>query len=166
MKKITYLLSFILLSVVAISCSMEKQTSVGFVSAEEFEGFGWHIGTDAFVDVILDLDEAWRTNDYENMSSFFSDTTTIVTYDGIVFDSFGDFAQHLEEDPNQISWELMSIYSVDLNPETGGEHVHAYFSIESTNPNGEVDTYFLHEHYYIIDGKIVWYFQYKREQLD
>ena len=83
-----------------------------------------------------------------------------------VADSFDAFAENIEQDPNEYEWELVSVYSVDLNPEAGGEHVHANFAIESTDPSGDIDSYFLHEHYYIIEGKIIWLVQYKRDNLD
>lgn len=160
------LLAFLILSATLISCTSENNPSVGFVSAEQFEGFEWHIGTDEFVKLVTDLDEAWKVYDFEEMSPFFSDTVNIITYDGLEFDSFEAFAENIEQDPNEYKWELTSVYSVDLNPETGGEHVHANFAIESTDPSGDIDSYFLHEHYYIIDGKIIWLHQYKRDNLD
>jgi hypothetical protein len=164
MKKLQLLAVSLL--VVFASCTKQDTPSVGFVTAEQFQGFEWHIGTPEYVKVVTDLDQAWILNDYEKMASFFSDTTTIITHDGLEFDSFEGFSSHLENDPNTYEWQLMSIYSVDLNPETGGEHVHATFAISSTLPSGDVDTYTIHEHYYIIEGKIVWLYQYKREQLD
>ena len=161
-----YTIASIILVVALASCSTDTSQSVGFVSAEQFDGFEWHIGTDEYVDLVTDLDEAWEVYDFEKMSPFFSDTVTILTYDGLAFNSFEDFATNIEQDPNEYQWEMVSVYSVDLNPDAGGEHVHANFAIESTNPSGEVDAYALHEHYYIIDGKIIWLHQYKREILD
>ena len=160
------LLACLILSAALISCTSENNPSVGFVSAEQFEGFEWHIGTDEFVKLVTDLDEAWKVYDFEEMSPFFSDTVNIITYDGLEFDSFEAFAENIEQDPNEYEWELTSVYSVDFNPEAGGEHVHADFAIESTNPSGDVDSYFLHEHYYIIEGKIIWLHQYKRDNLE
>lgn len=165
MKNSVYTIG-LLIATTLISCSSNTSPSVGFVSAEEFEGFEWHIGTDEFVDLVTDLDDAWRVYDFEMMSPFFSDTVSIITYDGKEFDSFDAFAQNIEQDPNEYRWIMTSVFSVDLNPEAGGEHVHANFAIESTDPSGVIDSYFLHEHYYIIDGKIVWLYQYKRENVD
>jgi hypothetical protein len=154
------------LFVIIASCAKQDSPSVGFVSGEEFQGFEWHIGTSEYVKVVTDLDQAWIVNDYEKMSSFFSDTTTIITYDGLMFDSFRGFSNHLQDDTSEYEWEIVSIYSVDLNPETGGEHVYATLAITSTLSSGDIDTYNILEHYYIIDGKIVWLYQYKQDQPD
>ena len=64
-------------------------------------------------------------------------------------------------DSSNVSWSYDYAFSVDLNPETGGEHVQAGFSITyPATEDSEERVDYQHESYYVVDGKIITLNQY------
>ena len=60
---------------------------------------------------------------------------------------------------SETSWTFDYVYSVDLDPTRGGEHVQAGFTVTSVE-DGVTEKKSYHEWYYIIEGKIVMWRQY------
>jgi len=159
-------LLFIAIITLAVSCT-PKVTEPAVV--ERSIGFNtflpekkWHLGTDEAIQVVKDLDAAWSKLDYEAMKAFFADTAKFYFPDGRIATSpsqFVDFIQ-AEDAGSDVSWTFDYAYSVDLDPSMGGEHVQAGFT---TTMVKESDTTMsrVHESYYIIEGKIVMWNQYK-----
>ncbi len=153
-----------------VSCnSAETET----VSADRSIGFNtmlpelkWHLGTEEAVKVVKDLDKVWAAKDYEAMKTFFADTAVCMLEDGRVAKSPEEFVAMISEDDdgNDVSWTFDYAYSVDLDPTKGGEHVQAGFTGTSTVDGVETKKYY-HESYYVIEGKIVMYRQYKMDIL-
>ena len=62
---------------------------------------------------------------------------------------------------SNVSWSYNYAYSVDLDPEIGGEHVQAGFSITyPATEDSEERVDYQHESYYVVDGKIITLNQY------
>ena len=62
------------------------------------------------------------------MRPFFADSVSITTSRGERFTTADAYFDDMKKrDYNNFSWELLSIYSVDIKPNVGGEHVQAYF---------------------------------------
>jgi hypothetical protein len=131
------------------------ERSIGFTNwSDDGEVYKWYLGTDAAVDLVVDLDKVWEKQDYAKMRTFFADTAKFYKRDGKFFDNTTDFINEIssKDEEEATVWKLLSAYSVDFDPSRGGEHVQASFEV--TNKAGDVIRE-LHEQYYIIDSKIV-----------
>ena len=152
-----------------LSCEKEappvEERAIGFLTSEP--DFKWHIGTEAAIQVVKDLDKLWSVDDYEAMKPFFVDTARFYFPDGTVAKSPEEFIEIVKKQSEGVdqSWTFDSVFSVDLNPAEGGEHVHASFT-GTTIRDGVTSKRYLHEHYYIIQGKIVYWVQYAAEGND
>jgi hypothetical protein len=69
------------------------------------------------------------------------------------------------ENSKRISWDLISIYSVDISPNKGGEHVGAWFNMKYTDSVGKVSEWKGFESYYVVDGKVVWLDQFRQDSI-
>ena len=161
MKRIKLATLLIVIVSLNFSCVTNTETnsterSIGFTNwSDDGEVYKWYLGTDAAVDLVVDLDKVWEKQDYAKMRTFFADTAKFYKRDGKFFDNTTDFINEIssqEEEEEATVWKLLSAYSVDLDPSRGGEHVQASFEV--TNKAGDVIRE-LHEQYYIIDSKIV-----------
>ena len=102
----------------------------------------------------------WTNQDYEAMRPYFADSVKVWRPNGVYTDTFDSFIESLNNGSN-VSWSYNYAYSIDLDPEIGGEHVQAGFSITypaTEDSEGRVD--YQHESYYVVDGKIITLNQY------
>ena len=173
MKKLLY---FLLVPLVIACQPMEQESSEGEGEAEAEAsersiGFAtalpetkWHLGKDDAIDLVKDLDKVWADRDYERLKTFFADTASFNFADGRRASSPQEFVDILIADDGDSpgTWTFDYAFSVDLAPETGGEHVQAGFTGTSTEDGVETQTRY-HESYYIIDGKVVWWNQYTQK---
>ena len=94
------------------------------------------------------------------MRSFFADSVKVWRPNGVYTDTFDSFIESLNDGSN-VTWSYNYAFSVDLNPEIGGEHVQAGFSITyPATEDSEERVDYQHESYYILDGKIITLNQY------
>jgi hypothetical protein len=155
----TIKLATLLIIIVSLNFSCETNTterSIGFTTwSDDGEVYKWHLGTDAAVDLVVDLDKVWAEQNYSAMRVFFADTAKFYFRDGKFFDNTNDFINEIstQEEDGTTVWKFVSAYSVDLDPLRGGEHVQASFEV--TNKAGDTLIRELHEQYYVIDNKIV-----------
>lgn len=166
--------SFLALLVVVAACNTTVKESAGDAAHEERAiGFNtmlpelkWHLGTEEAITLVTELDTAWAAKDYAAMRTFFADTAKCYFPDGKVANSADEFIEIIkaEIEDADVSWTFDYAFSVDLDPTQGGEHVQAGFTgttvIDGTEKKDRV-----HESYYIIDGKIVMWSQFKMEIL-
>lgn len=139
------------------------ERSIGFLTA--FEDSKWYLGTEEAINVVKELDKVWAARNFEAMKPYLSDTAKFWFDDGRIANSPDEFIAMLQEDDEESVgiWTFDYVFSVDINPETGGEHVQAGFTGTAPNEEGvEVQTKY-HESYYIIQGKIVWWNQYTQK---
>ena len=135
------------------------ERNIGFVTGDNSE-LQWHLGTQEAIDVVTTVDSLWKNQDYEGMREFFADTVKVLRPNGTYTNSFDSFIETLSDGSN-VTWSYDYAFSVDLDPEVGGEHVQAGFSVTypGTNDSDERIDY-QHESYYIVDGKIITLNQY------
>ena len=135
------------------------ERNIGFVTGDNSE-LQWHLGTQGAIDVVTTVDSLWKNQDYEGMREFFADTVKVLRPNGTYTNSFDSFIESLSDGSN-VTWSYDYAFSVDLDPEVGGEHVQAGFSVTypGTNDSDERIDY-QHESYYIVDGKIITLNQY------
>ena len=136
-----------------------KDRSIGFSTALPDHKF--HLGTEAAIQVVKDLDKAWAKRDYKAMKRLFADTAKCFFSDGRVAKSSDEFVKIVEEnfEGSEDNWTFDYVYSVDLDPSQGGEHVQAGFTGTSVK-DGVTEKKSYHESYYVIEGKIVMWTQY------
>ena len=137
---------------VAEDVATAKERSIGF--SRNLPELKWHLGTEAAIEVVKNLDELWSAENYEAMKPLLSDTAKFFFADGREAMSPDDFIKILEDDDSDDTWTFNFAYSVDLNPEIGGEHVQAGFTGYEVE-DGDTTKTIYHESYYIIQGKIV-----------
>ena len=65
----------------------------------------------------------------------------------------------LDSNNATLKWDLLRAFSVDIDPSRGGEHVHASLSGNIADSLGVKRDY--HEKYYVIDGKVVTWHQWR-----
>jgi len=128
---------------------------------------GWYLGTNVAIDVVVELDKVWKERDYEKMATFFADSVRITTSRGKRYYSAESFFAPMKAQENStFSWELTAVYSVDISPNQGGEHVQARFRNQWKDSLGQEYTNFSHESYYVVDGKIVWLDQFAQRPIE
>ena len=171
MKQFLYATALVMLSACTTGGTDNSQSSdtgtqpaaqdraIGFNT--ELPDLKWHLGTEAAIDVVKNFDKAWKAEDYDAMRAFFADTAEMVFPDGKIAKS-GDEAIKMikaEDDGSDVSWTMDYAFSVDLDPTRGGEHVQAGYTVTSKKDGKETKKQF-HEWTYVVEGKIVQYFQF------
>tara|TARA_B100000809_G_scaffold61064_1_gene57738 strand:- start:95 stop:685 length:591 start_codon:yes stop_codon:yes gene_type:complete len=185
MKNFKLIIAIIILSAISYSCNNsavqrmsekinpeEPERAVGMSDWAGVEDMKWHIGTQDAVDVAKNMDSAWRAKDYETMRTFISDTATITATNGFTFDSPDEFIESRKRRDSVITsngatfdWKFTNLFSVDLDPTTGGEHVHVdYYGMYTKD--GKEDNFRVMNRYYVIDGKIVVWNSYSQEIIE
>jgi hypothetical protein len=98
------------------------------------------------------------------MKSFFADTAMVYFPDGRIAKSPDEFVDFLKADDegSEDTWTFDYAFSVDLDPATGGEHVQAGFTGTSVK-DGVTEMNRYHEWYYVVEGKIVTFRQFKQD---
>ena len=170
MKKIN-LLSLLCVLFLFASCDTSNK-SVGISNwSDDGKVYKWHLGSESAVDVAVNLDKAMKEKDYTLLRNFLSDTVRITSSNGTEYnaDSFIDrrieIDSILESRNATLNWEYSNIFSVDLDPTRGGEHVHVNYSGKYEDENG-ADTWNSINRYYVIDGKVVWWNTFTQEIID
>ena len=170
MKNFKLIITIIILSGISYSCNnsavqkmMEEdpERAVGMSDWAGVEDMKWHIGTQEAVDLAKNMNSAWRARDYETMRTFISDTAKITATNGFTFTNVDEFIESRKRSDSArnsrgatFDWSTTNIFSVDLDPSTGGEHVHAdYYGMYKEGD--EEDNFRVLNRYYIIEGKIV-----------
>ena len=140
--------------------SVAKDRAIGFNT--ELPDLKWHLGTEKAIQVVKDFDKAWAAEDYDAMRSFFADTAEMVFPDGKVAKSGDEAIQMIKEEDDaeaEVSWTMDYAFSVDLDPTRGGEHVQAGYTVTTKSGDKEMTKRY-HEWTYVVDGKIVQYYQF------
>lgn len=145
---------------ILFSCEM-NQSSVGISNwSDDGKVYKWHLGSESAVDVAKNLDDAMKDKDYTLLRNFLSDTVRITSSNGAVYDADSFINRRIEIDSilesrnASLNWEYSNIFTVDLDPTRGGEHVHVNYSGKYEDENG-ADTWNSINRYYVIEGKVV-----------
>jgi len=166
MKNLIYALAILLF----VSCGTQEAVEEAKTPAEERSiGFNtnlpdlkWHLGTEAAIQIVKDFDALWANNNYDAMLPMLADTAIFNFADGRKAASPTEFIEILKADENSDPWTFNYAFSVDLDPEIGGEHVQAGFTGMEIKENDTTKTRY-HESYYIIQGKIIMWNQYTQK---
>ena len=168
MKNFKLILTILILAAISYSCNnsavqrmMESpERSVGMSTWEGVEEMKWHLGTEDAIEVVKTFNNAWRSRDYETLRGVCSDTVQFTSGNGNV-SNIDEFVQNrMNSDSRRDSlgatfnWKSTNLFSVDLDPTWGGEHVHVYVDAEYTEGD-VVDRFRAINSVYVIDGKIV-----------
>ena len=142
------------------SCDISNK-SVGLSNwSDDGKVYKWHLGTENAVDVAINVDKAMQSRDYALLRNFLSDTVRITASNGVSYDLESFITRRNEIDSivdsrnATLEWTFSNIYSVDLDPTRGGEHVSVTYSGKYEDENGK-DTWNSINRYYVIDGKVV-----------
>ena len=159
--KISILCIFLM---IIIGCE-SPQKSNGFARGSEDS---WKIGSQAGVDLVTDLDNAWSSNDYEKMKMFFDDSATFMFAEGAKFNSVDDFIGHVKKQlgDQEANWTYDWAVAVDLSPDKGGEWVNVAFTTDVSDTKEDTSKIHYNEWYYISDGKIRFWRQSRQIILD
>ena len=100
MKNLIYLLFglIILTGCETAPCECEDKSN-GFV---EGTGQAIMLGSDASVEVVKTIDNAWRSRDYETLKSLVADDAKLFHDDGRVSTGGGEFVAAIESDYNEM----------------------------------------------------------------
>jgi len=181
MKKTKSILVILFLISITYSCNNsavqrlieeDPERAVGMSAWEGVEEMKWHIGTQEAVDIANKMDSAWRARDYETMKEFISDTAQITATNGFTFRNVEEFIESRKRNDSAMNargatfdWTTTNIFSVDLDPSTGGEHVHAdYYGMYTLD--GQEDNFRVLNRYYIVEGKIIMWNSYWQEIIE
>ena len=181
MKNLKILFGVLILALISYSCNNsavqrmmeeEPERAVGMSAWEGVEDLKWHVGTQDAVDVAKNMNSAWRSRDYETMRTYLSDTAQLTATNGYTFTNVNEFIESRKRNDSAMNargatfdWSTTNIFSVDLDPSTGGEHVHAdYYCMYTLD--GQEDNFRVLNRYYIIDGKIVVWNSYYQEIIE
>lgn len=171
MKKLKLIFTIAILAAFVYSCNnsavqrmmeepVDPERSMGFTNwSDDGVEYKFHLGTDAAVQVVRDLDKAWVDQDWEGVRGMLADTSKFYWRNGNVL-SVDEFMTQISSDSTgTATWKFNGAFSVDLDPTRGGEHVHADFSVSTKTDSTTVNRDVI-ERYYIIDGKVVTWHQY------
>ena len=170
MKKFN-LLSLLCILFLFASCDTNNK-SVGLSNwSDDGKTYKWHLGTENAIDVAINVDKAMQSKDYNLLRNFLSDTVRITASNGVSYDLESFITRRNEIDSivdsrnASLEWEFNNIYSVDLDPSRGGEHVSVTYSGKYEDENGK-DTWNSINRYYVIDGKVVWWNTFNQDIID
>jgi len=182
MRKIKLIFTTAILTAFVYSCNnsavqrmmeepVEPERSVGMSTWAGVEDMKWHLGTQDAIEVVKVFNNAWQSRDYETLRSVCSDTVQFTSGNGNT-NTIDEFVQvRIDADARRDSlgatftWKSTNLFSVDLDPTFGGEHVNVYVDAEYTEGN-LVDRFRAINHAYVIDGKIVRWGFYGQDIID
>lgn len=165
---------FVLAVIAAMVSCNSAEPGTNTVEVERAIGFNtmlpelqWHLGTEDAITLVKEFDKVWAAENYDEMGKFFADTAVFFFEDGKKAESPEEFIAILKEESedDDVSWTFDYVYSVDLDPTRGGEHVQAGFTGTGSPKEGENKKQY-HESYYVVDGKIVMWRQYSMDIAD
>ena len=131
----------------------QPERSIGFTRNND--EWKYHLGTEEAIEVVMNFDKEWTSRNYEGMKDYFTDTTWFMFANGNRASNPEEFLNIIRETDGNISWEATHAFSVDYNPEIGGEHVQAGFLVTTVSDEGDTTRSHYNESYYVIEGKII-----------
>ena len=161
----------IIIAALFYSCATE-QKSIGMTTwSDDGKEYKFFLGTQKAVDLVMKYDEFSDSREYQKAFELFADTASITYYDGNkvtpteLFDFFKRRDSVYDANGATLNWNLVNVFSVDIDPTRGGEHVTADYVVNFDD--GENQSSFNSIlRYYILDGKIVWVNQFNQSVID
>ena len=164
LNRILYIISFIIL---IMSCTPTER-SIGMTTwSDNDTEFKFHLGTENAVNVVKKYDEYFNNSDWDKAIEIFADTAKITYFNGqkvspqelIEMSRLRDSS--FKANNVDYKWNLQNLYSVDIDPTRGGEHVTADYNV--TYDDGKEKMQFNSIlRFYVIEDKIIWVNQFNQ----
>lgn len=164
LNRILYTISFIIL---IMSCTPTER-SIGMTTwSDNDTEFKFHLGTENAVNVVKKYDEYFNNSDWDKAIEIFADTAKITYFNGqkvspqelIEMSRLRDSS--FKANNVDYKWNLQNLYSVDIDPTRGGEHVNADYNV--TYDDGKEKMQFNSIlRFYVIEDKIIWVNQFNQ----
>ena len=168
LTKIIYTISFIILF---MSCTPTER-SIGMTTwSDNDTEFKFHLGTENAVNVVKKYDEYFNNSDWDEAIEIFADTAKITYFNGqkvspkelIEMSRLRDSS--FKANNVDYKWNLQNLYSVDIDPTRGGEHVTADYNV--TYDDGKEKMQFNSIlRFYVIEDKIIWINQFNQSVVE
>ena len=172
MKHLKQIFTITLFSLFIVSCNSPER-SIGMTNwTDDGTEFKFYLGTEEAIDVVRNWDKLQSESKWNESLELFADTATVTYQTGqtVKASEMTEMARKRDSNMNannvDYSWTLQGAFSVDLDPSSGGEHVHADLLGTFTDQDGNIDNFRVMNRYYIIDGKIVMWNSYSQEIVD
>ena len=154
-------LIYILMSLVFIvSCSSTPciEDSNGFSPRDN----KIKIGTQESVDVVLELDKHWSSQDFESMRPLLADSVYVSFAEGEKYNTADAFIQGLSNQNEVYDWKMTWAFAIkDDNPEISAEWVNAGFEVIKTDSTGLQKKSLINDWYLVDQGKVIRFFNVK-----
>ena len=164
LNRILFTISFIIL---IMSCTPTER-SIGMTTwSDNDTEFKFHLGTENAVNVVKKYDEYFNNSDWDKAIEIFADTAKITYFNGqkvspqelIEMSRLRDSS--FKANNVDYKWNLQNLYSVDIDPTRGGEHVNADYNV--TYDDGKEKMQFNSIlRFYVIEDKIIWVNQFNQ----
>ena len=160
MKHIKQILTIITVALFIFSCNTPER-SVGMTTwTDDGSEFKFYLGTDKAIDVVKKYDDLLISKEWDKALEIFADTAKVIYYNGQTVTPKELIEMSRVRDSNFVAndidykWNLVGLFSVDLDPSIGGEHISADYNV--TYDDGEEQMEFNSIlRFYVIDNKIV-----------
>ena len=164
LTKIIFTISFIIL---IMSCTPTER-SIGMTTwSDNDTEFKFHLGTENAVNVVKKYDEYFNNSDWDKAIEIFADTAKITYFNGqkvspkelIEMSRLRDSS--FKANNVDYKWNLQNLYSVDIDPTRGGEHVTADYNVTYDDRNEKMQFNSILR-FYVIEDKIIWVNQFNQ----
>ena len=139
MKKIKSIFYLVLTVFFIVSCNSPER-SIGMTTwTDDGTEYKYYLGTDEAINIVAGFNDAWQSKNFDKMKVFCADSLTLTQGDGVAI-GIDKFIEELKENESErqknsitFEWNTDQMFSVDLDPKIGGEHVHVYVSAKWVN---------------------------------
>ena len=160
MKHLKQILTIFTVALFIFSCNTPER-SVGMTTwTDDGTEFKFYLGTDKAIDVVKQYDDLLISKEWDKALEIFADTAKVIYYNGQTVSPKELIEMSRVRDSNFVAndidynWNLVGLFSVDLDPSRGGEHISADYNV--TYDDGEEQMEFNSIlRFYVIDNKIV-----------
>ena len=157
MNKLIYILMS-LIFIVSCSSTPCVEDSNGFTPRDN----KIKIGTQESVDVVLELDKYWSSQDFESMRPLLADSVYVSFAEGEKYNTADAFIQGLSNQNENYDWKMTWAFAIkDDNPEITAEWVNAGFEVTKTDSTGLQQKSLINDWYLVDQGKVVRFFNVK-----
>ena len=155
-----YLVATVFIALTLFSCSPTER-SVGFTNwSDDGTPYKFHLGTEQSISVVKKFDELLQSKNYDLLYEHFSDSATFTYHNGEqnTLKQFIDL--NLQRDSTltanneTLKWEPQNAFSVDLDPDMGGEHVNMLY-LATYESDESKSQFYANLWFYVREGKIV-----------
>lgn len=167
MKLLKNLFYLSIITLIVMSCN-KPERSVGMTTwSDNDTEFKFYLGTENAVNVVKKYDEYFNNSDWNKAIEIFADTAKITYFNGqkvspqelIEMSRLRDSS--FKANNVNYKWNLQNLYSVDIDPTRGGEHVTADYNV--TYDDGKEKMQFNSVlRFYVIEDKIIWINQFNQ----